>query len=363
MLVSIYLRTVGCVLLICSITLGNPSEELLAAGFFSDSVGRYDPDTTEFLGLLDPTAGLNGALGITVGPDENIYVCSELTNRVLRYSGSTGDFLDVFVEPGNGLNGPSAVAFGPDFTKDGIDELYVASFNSDSILRYNGETGAFIDVFVSSGSGGLNGPDAGCVFGTDGNLYVPSFWSNAVLRYSGEDGSWMGSFITPGSVGLTWPRTVVFRPSDGNILVTGESSNKVFIFNSATGASMGALVNFIAEPTGMAIGSDGHLYVASLGNNAVYKYNIETGALLGTVIEPGSGGLSGVTYIQFISPISQVPGDLNGDGVVSTTDLLILLSSWGPCDICDKPEGCPADFDENCAVGTSDLLLLLSNWG
>ncbi len=57
---------------------------------------------------------------------------------------------------------------------------------------------------------------------------------------------------------------------------------------------------------------------------------------------------------------SSNPADLNGDGVVSTADLLILLSSWGPCDDCND---CPADIDDNCSVGTGDLLILFTNWG
>lgn len=54
------------------------------------------------------------------------------------------------------------------------------------------------------------------------------------------------------------------------------------------------------------------------------------------------------------------PGDLNGDGVVDTSDLLILFANWGPCDNCDD---CSADLNGDCVVNTSDLLLLFSNWG
>lgn len=57
---------------------------------------------------------------------------------------------------------------------------------------------------------------------------------------------------------------------------------------------------------------------------------------------------------------SQVVGDLDGDGIVNTTDLLILFSLWGPCANCDN---CPADLDGDCAVGVSDLLTLFANWG
>ncbi|MEE9131269.1 MAG: VCBS repeat-containing protein [Phycisphaerales bacterium] len=53
------------------------------------------------------------------------------------------------------------------------------------------------------------------------------------------------------------------------------------------------------------------------------------------------------------------PGDLDGDGVVGASDLLILLVHWGPCADCDD---CIADIDGNCTVGASDLLILLTNW-
>lgn len=61
-----------------------------------------------------------------------------------------------------------------------------------------------------------------------------------------------------------------------------------------------------------------------------------------------------------LSPILPTPGDLDGDGSVGASDLLILLTNWGPCPDCDD---CPADLDGNCSVGASDLLILLVNWG
>lgn len=56
----------------------------------------------------------------------------------------------------------------------------------------------------------------------------------------------------------------------------------------------------------------------------------------------------------------QTPGDLDGNGIVNTTDLLILFSLWGPCANCDD---CPGDLDGDCSVGVSDLLILFANWG
>ena len=48
--------------------------------------------------------------------------------------------------------------------------------------------------------------------------------------------------------------------------------------------------------------------------------------------------------------------DLDCDGGVGTTDLLLLLGSWGPC------VGCVADLNGNDLVNGTDLLLLLGAW-
>lgn len=53
-------------------------------------------------------------------------------------------------------------------------------------------------------------------------------------------------------------------------------------------------------------------------------------------------------------------GDLDGDGVVDVSDLLILLANWGPC---PRSGECLGDLTGDGIVDVSDLLLLLGNWG
>lgn len=51
--------------------------------------------------------------------------------------------------------------------------------------------------------------------------------------------------------------------------------------------------------------------------------------------------------------------DLDGDGWVASSDLTILLASWGPCAVgC-----CAADLDIDGIVGSADLTILLAGWG
>ena len=81
----------------------------------------------------------------------------------------------------------------------------------------------------------------------------------------------------------------------------------------------------------------------------------------GTILCDGLQDVQGaadknVTVI--LTPVFPPLGDLDDDGVVGSSDLIILLGAWGRC----RGE-CPADLDENGVVGTGDLILLLGNWG
>ncbi len=52
------------------------------------------------------------------------------------------------------------------------------------------------------------------------------------------------------------------------------------------------------------------------------------------------------------------PWDLDHDGNVGISDLLILLAAWGPVPTPDPP-----DFDGDGSVTITDFLELLAHWG
>lgn len=60
---------------------------------------------------------------------------------------------------------------------------------------------------------------------------------------------------------------------------------------------------------------------------------------------------------QFMVVPPRLLGDLNDDGVVNVSDLLLLFGQWGPC------AGCAADLNHDGSVNVSDLLILFANWG
>ena len=50
--------------------------------------------------------------------------------------------------------------------------------------------------------------------------------------------------------------------------------------------------------------------------------------------------------------------DVDGDGLISVTDLTLVVTSWGPCN-----GKCPADVDGDGTVDTADLVQVIINWG
>ncbi|MHC5113428.1 MAG: PQQ-dependent sugar dehydrogenase [Planctomycetota bacterium] len=50
-------------------------------------------------------------------------------------------------------------------------------------------------------------------------------------------------------------------------------------------------------------------------------------------------------------------GDLNGDGVVSFADILVVIGAWGPCGF-----PCPEDLNGDGVVGFADILVIIANW-
>lgn len=242
----------------------SPASAVLLVGNTTSSNGngsnvvKFDEVTGEFLGefIAAGSGGLASPDDLTFGPDGNLYISSgndyatpeTEPSAILRFDGKTGKFIDVFATVEN-MSRPYGNAFGPD------GNLYVSSFLSDEILRFDGKTGAFIDVFASGNQlpGGLNGPND-LLFTPDGNLLVTTQGSVAV------------NGAPDFSLGL--PSQILKFD-----LATGISS--VFADQPEPAPESFGFVSFL----GLAISPDGKLFTSDFANG-IRTYDLETGELL-----------------------------------------------------------------------------------
>lgn len=195
------------------------------------------------------------------------------------------------------------------------------------------------------------------VFDSVGRLYFTNLNNNDVLVTTGGTAETL--FTAPSS-------NVKLAIDDEDRIYTNSLDGKLRIWNTdgelidphfATVSGAGRM----AFGRGGSFGND--LYVATGGSllRIDRSGNVE---VIGT--NPGDGSLTfgpdGALYIAQGDWIVRIRGcpDLNGDALVDTSDLIVLLAAWGACGNCNN---CPADFDMDCQVSSNDLITLLGAWG
>ena len=233
----------------------------------------------DFIDVFATGDGLDDPHGLVFGPDKNLYVVSQATDEVLRYNGKTGAFIDAFVTAGSGgLDVPFALDFGPD------GNLYVSSCDTDEVLRYDGDTGDFIDVFAFD--------DVGCptfiFFGPDENLYVINDLFTMVDVYDGDTGDFLDDIAEVSATSL------IFGP-DGLFYIANDGDDSVIRFNlpAPLGNFTTAGAGGLDDPHGLFFGPapELNLYVVSRATDEVLRYSGETGDFIDVIVTAGSGGL------------------------------------------------------------------------
>ena len=359
---------------------------------------------------------INNGNDLIISADGRILITSSADDRVVQLN-AAGEHVGDFVEAGSGgLSHPAAMTFGPD------GDLFVVSHNNDSVLRYDGLTGASLGEFVTEGSGELSLP-FGLAFGPDGNLYVSSrSGRGTILRYDGATGQFIDVFVEElDNGGLNDPRGLLFKP-DGNLLVASFATKQVLEYDGQTGAFVRQFNNggtqtalTLDGPWALRLGRTGNVFVSRhvirrpnvgdeglgarilnlhLNTTRIFEFDVDTGIFLRSYVMGHDTDLWTPTGFDFMPGFDsdcnfnmipdscdiadgrsldknnngipdecetpRIPGDIDGDGSVGVSDLLVLLANWGLCADCNN---CPADIDGDCSVGVADLFILLANWG
>jgi hypothetical protein len=224
---------------------------------------------------------------------------------------------------------------------------------------------------VPMGSSALTNPFFGHELIGNGDYYVRGQHDDGNLRWVALNGEVFAvtDDAVPGSVDERWESFTAFSGDrNGNWFLIGSTNhsdptlNEVVVVNGEIALRKGDQIDlpghdgdvFIgrANPAQAAfsgtayLGEDGYLYLfANIYDGDETDYNSDPSFA------------SPTAFIRVQLPTDECLGDLDDNGVVDGSDLLILLSEWGPC------PGCPSDLDGNGVVDGSDLLILLANWG
>ena len=261
--------------------------------------------TGTFVNSLVPigTGGLHEPRDIAFSGNE-MYVSSLVSDSIIRYDVNTGDFIDLFIRPGEGgLDGPHGLDFGPD------GKLYVSSTNSNEVIRYNAD-GSFDQVVIRDV---VNRPSGLLIDGTD--IYVSSSENDAVLKFRLNPNTGAvtltSQLIAPGTQGLDEPVGLAIR--QGLLYVASAGSNEVMRFNSFTGAFVdifaddsGVNAPALSAPMGLEFDNDGNIYVTNEGSDSIYRYDGLTGEFIDEFVGPADEGMVGPVGISLHDGILHV---------------------------------------------------------
>ncbi|XP_031557390.1 uncharacterized protein LOC116294014 [Actinia tenebrosa] len=251
---------------------------------------------------------------ILATPEHSLFISSFLDDQVLYVSDTRQkDSHAITFAQGHGLDGPWGMV------SDGIF-LYVASFTTDRIHKYELSSGKFISAFGSD-SDPLDCPE-GMVVGPNRTLFVASFLNDNILKYS-LDGHFLG-VVADKSNGIKGPEDVVLLP-DGTLLVCSHYTDNVLKFNSTTNKFLGEFAK-VERPVGLTVGSDRNVYVTSYVTNSILRYDGKMGKFID--VYASGGGLSGPSSVSFADYRTLYAASYDSDRVVlynSTSGMTFTL--------------------------------------
>jgi outer membrane protein assembly factor BamB len=184
---------------------------LYVADTGAGNIKRYDPTKPKASAFKDVfvTGGLSQPEGMAFGPDGNLYVCSRNAGQIVRFNGSTGALIGALINGGSNLSSPEDLAF------DSSGRLYVADTGlalMGKVVRFSISSGQFTDVFIDDS--GLSTARS-LAFGPGGKLFVGDSGNATIRRYT-TTGAFDTEFVSAAnSGGLSAPFDLIFSAPGG----------------------------------------------------------------------------------------------------------------------------------------------------
>ncbi len=210
----------------------DPQGRLYVVSQDTDQVIRYNPVTGQFIDIFVTTndpGNLNAPnelLWFRESGEDRLLV-SGVSNDAIKLYNSTGQFVRNFIVSTAAavLDGPVGFAIRPTPANGapcvGAGDIYVCSNGNDRVLRYSGTTGAFIEQVFGPGELGLDGP-IDLVFDSNSDMYVSSAISNSILVQRCDQSK--SIYIPSGSGGLLGPQGLAIDDS-GTLVITASGGN------------------------------------------------------------------------------------------------------------------------------------------
>jgi sugar lactone lactonase YvrE len=251
------------------------------------------------------------------------------------------------IDPETGISAPlisvtASATAGIGFDPAGT--LWFGAFTSDAPVQ--------VSLFSRDAGGAVT--DHGVIFDTDGGVIALNGFNFDLAP--GNDG------------GIYFTTTTVFDDT-----LTPIAPAAVRRYDVATGT-----ISTVVEPgtplvSGLALAEDGRIWFGSAPSVVPLVFDIARTDADGNVeiLGPGldtTGGLYSFTdqgldlavaphaVIAFLA--GQCTADLDGSGDVGLSDLIAVLTAWGPC-----AGPCPADIDGSGVVEFADVLAVIGAWG
>jgi DNA-binding beta-propeller fold protein YncE/ABC-type Fe3+ transport system permease subunit len=237
-------------------------------------VQHLDRDGTCLNEWRMPDWKLGKPVGLTVGPDGNLYIPDTHYQRIQVYQ-PNGTLLREWGKPGKG---PGEFIFPTDVAFDAAGNVYVSEYGDNDRIQVFNSDGMYLREFgkFGNGPGEFARPQSMLI---DGNLlYVTDACNHRIsvfkldgtfVRNMGSVGSELGQFRYP--YGLA-------EDTDGNLVVCEFGNNRVQLIDKETGKGLaiwgaaGRDEGQLAYPWGVAVDKRDRVVAVDAGNNRLQVF-------------------------------------------------------------------------------------------